>query len=249
MRRSLLATCTTLAILSRAAPAEASDPVELPAAVPSNPNLFFHPAGPGRGRVAMALGLIFDEPLYSTQDFLPIVPQAEVRMRFGLPRGFSLAADFTTLFIQNDLTMGVSWSTPLPELPRVAATLKLSAGALFGGLSGFGFETFVISPEIKPAVTIGWAMGDSIRFSISEELTLTRWQMVANGGSWATNQLKSYFAASTSLFMVENLLARGGNIYFGAGAVVARAPFSLWLLFSQQTTLILYPRLTGGYVF
>ena len=42
---------------------------------------------------------------------------------------------------------------------------------------------------------------------------------------------------------------RGGNVYFGAGVMVARSSYSLWIPFSQQSALIVYPRLSAGYGF
>ena len=56
-------------------PADANEPV------PANKSLLFHPAGPGRGKLAVSLGLLLDEPLYATQDFLPIEPQIELVSR------------------------------------------------------------------------------------------------------------------------------------------------------------------------
>lgn len=241
-----------LAALTAAPPllADASSPEPSePAPVPSDPRLLFHPAGPGRGRLALGLGLLVDQPLYASQGFLPIEPQIELRMRVGLPAGFSLAADLSAIFIENNLSAGIAWSTPLPELPRVSVMLQFSAGIQFGGLTGFGFDTFVISPVMRPSVTLGWPMGDSIRWSLREELLLSRWQEVLSGGSWASNGQGDAFGGSVSTITVENLLDKHGSVYFGGGAVVARAQQSLWLLFSQQTALVLYPRLFAGYVF
>lgn len=217
--------------------------------VPSDARLLFHPAGPGRGKVAVGLGLHIDQPLYATQGFLPIEPQIDLRIRVGLPAGFSAVAQLSTIFIENTITAGLAWATPLPELPRASVALEVVGGTLIGGLSGFGFDTFIVSPVVKPCLTIGWPMGDSIRWSLREEVSLSLGQHVLSGGSWASNRARDPFAGSTTTLLLENFLERRGNLFFGAGAVLSRSSQSLWLFFSQQTALVLYPRVVIGYVF
>ena len=192
---------------------------------------------------------MLDVPAYAAQGFLPVLPQIEARLRYGLPRGFSVTADLQTIFIINDLTAGAAWSARLPELPSVSIRLKLAAGALFGGLSGFGFNTFLVSPLLVPSVAVGGATKSGIHWSIREEVLLNQWQFVSNGGHWTRNGQRGAFTGSVTVLTLENPLDRGGNLYFGGGVMVARSSYSLWIPFSQQSTLIVYPRLSAGYVF
>jgi hypothetical protein len=106
-----------------------------------------------------------------------------------------------------------------------------------------------VAPILEPSVTVGLAMDDGIRWTLREQMVLTRWQFVDNGGYWVENTQSNVWAGMETTLTLENLLDRGGNIYVGLGAIFARSSLSLWIPFAQQTELYFYPRLFFGYVF
>jgi hypothetical protein len=244
----LLAGLALVAALSAASPASAAEP-EPGDVVPPSPSLLFHPAGPGPRRLAVGLGLMLDVPAYFAQGFLPVLPQIEARLRYGLPEGFSLVADLQTIFILSDASVGVAWSTSLPGIPSLSVMIKLAAGASFGGLYGFGYDTFEVAPLVEPGLSLGGPGPGGLRWTVREQVLMNRWQYVSDGGHWARNLQPDFFTGSATLITLENLRAHGGNVYFGGGVMVTRASYALWIPFSQQTALILYPRLHAGYVF
>lgn len=228
-------------------PAPAASAVSAP-----SPSLVFHPAGPGVGRVAVALGMSLDLQRYATdQGFIPVLPLATLALRFGLPHGFFAAAELHTLFIINEATVGAGWAASLPALPRLSFMVRFMGGTQVGWFVGSGFQTVTISPILKPSVAIGWAADHGLRWTLREQLLLASWQFVNNGGYWTDNRSRGadVFSGAETQLTLENLLDRGGNIHFGLAGVLARPSVTLWLPFAPQQALNFFPRLFAGYAF
>jgi hypothetical protein len=215
------------------------------------PALLFHPAGPGVRRLAVGLGVTLDLQRYATDGQIPVVPLIDLRFRYGLPAGFFATAELRTLFLVNDATAGVGWSMSFPRVPRLSFMARFMAGAQIGWLVGSGFRTATVTPVWKPSLALGLAVNDGLRWTLREQLLFTYWQLVDNGGYWTDNKPRRIeaLAGTETELTLENLLDRGGNIYFGLAAAIARPSVTLWIPFAQQSELYFYPRLFAGYAF
>jgi hypothetical protein len=93
----------------------------------------------------------------ATMNYVVRVPQINLATRVGLPAGFSVIAQATTIVVQNEVVAGAAWSTG-----RDAWSLMLAVqgGALFVGLNGFGFDAFTAAPLLRPGATLGSRFGD-----------------------------------------------------------------------------------------
>jgi hypothetical protein len=237
-----------LALLLSLLAAPGAARAELAPDAPS-PSLLMHPAGPGQGRLAVGIGVAADVQRYATDGMAPIIPMVEVRLRYGLTKGFGLAAEARTLVLANEASLGVGWGTTIPGAPRLSVAARVMGGLQFGWLVGSGFNTISLIPLIKPSFTIGLALHDGLRLSVREQLVLTAWQFVDNGGTWTSNKQRDVFSGFDTMLTLENLLDRGGNVYFGAAAIFDRPMLTLWLPFAPQSDLYFFPRFFCGYVF
>jgi hypothetical protein len=231
-----LAVATTSAPVAPAAPARVA-------------HTMFHPPGFEEGPLAVSLGASIDFQRYATNGQIPVLPVIDLRLRYALNKNVFLAAELQTMVVVNTAAAGVGWWTSFAQAPRVSLTLRLLGGSLVGWLVGSGYNTATVAPILEPSVTVGLAMDDGIRWTLREQMVLTRWQFVDNGGYWVENTQSSVWAGMETTLTLENLLDRGGNIYVGLGAIFARSSLSLWIPFAQQTELYFYPRLFFGYVF
>lgn len=232
------------ALLAASPQARADDALDAP-----RPSLLAHPLGPGERRLSVGLGLTLDVQRYATDGQTPVIPLVDLRLRYGLPRGFALAAEARTLVLVNEATLGVGFGAAIPRVPQLSVMARLMGGVQVGWLVGSGFNTASVMPVIKPSVTVGLALSDGRRLSLREQLVLTAWQFVKNGGFWTANKQRDVFSGFETQLTLENLLDRGGNVYFGAAAVFDRPAVTLWIPFAPQSDLYFFPRLFCGYVF
>jgi hypothetical protein len=233
-------------VLVTASAASASSAAPAPVVVP---HTLFHPPGPDESRLAVGLGVAIDFQRYATNGQIPVLPVIDLRLRYRLSKSVFAAAELQTMFVVNTAAAGIGWWTSFSQAPRLSVSFRLLGGTLIGWLVGSGYNTATVSPILEPSVTVGLAMDDGVRWTLREQMVLTRWQFVDNGGYWVENTQSSVWAGMETTLTLENLLDRGGNIYVGLGAIFARSSLSLWIPFAQQTELYFYPRLFCGYVF
>jgi hypothetical protein len=172
------------------------------------------------------------------------VPQITAIARIGLPVGFSADLRAAAIVINNQLELGVAWTT---HAGPVALAVHDHQGFWFGLVGLQGFDSSGWGWINKPGVTAGMEMG-SVRFSVTAELIYTFGQHVRLGSdNIARGAL--IFAGESLGFTVENLLARGGLWYFGVGLLRTSPNYEAWLAFSDERSRFPYPRFFGGYAF
>jgi hypothetical protein len=205
----------------------------------------FHPDGPGLWKSRLGVGAQIDMlPRRVVQSAGREVPQITGILRVGLPVGFSADLRAAAILINNQLELGVAWST---HAGPVALSVHDHQGFWFGLVGLQGFDSSGWGWINKPGFTAGMAMG-SVRFSATFELIYTFGQHVRLGqDNIARGAL--LFAGESLGFTVENLLPRGGLWYFGVGLLRTSPNYEAWLAFSDERSRLPYPRFFGGYAF
>ncbi len=213
--------------------------------------LVFHPEGPGEGRFALSLGLLWDYPPQRVvEGQITAFPMAELNLRLGLPLGFSGITRIQTAVITNEALLGGAWTHVFDDIPgSPSMAVRLLGGAGFGGLYGFGYDAFLYSFLLRPGVAAGWRWrSQEIAFTLREDLVLSTAQTGVFGGT-AARTANARLVGSESAIVVENPLHGGGNWYFGAALMISRASYALWLPFAADEAFVAYPRFFGGYGF
>ncbi len=213
--------------------------------------LVFHPEGPGKGRVALSLGILWDYPPQRVvEGQISAFPMAEINLRIGLPLGFSALSRIQTAVVTNEVMIGASWTHVFDDIPgSPSLSLRALGGAGFGGLVGFGFDAFLYQFLLRTGVAVGWKWrAQEIGFTVREEIVVSTPQTAIFGGS-STRVADGRLVGAETAIIVENPVHGGGNWYFGAGAMIARASYALWLPFAADEAFVAYPRFFAGYGF
>lgn len=228
-----------------------SEPQAEAAKRPPLGKLVFHPEGPGAGKLALSLGLLWDYPPQRVvEGQISAFPMAEVNLRLGLPLGFSAATRIQTAFVTNEVLFGGSWTHVFDDIPgSPSLAMRLLGGAGFGGLVGFGFDAFLYTFLLRPGVAVGWQWRtQEVSFTVREDLITSTAQTGVFGGT-STRIASARLVGSETAFVVENPVHGGGNWYFGAAFMITRASYALWLPFAADEAFVAYPRFFVGYGF
>ena len=126
--------------------------------------------------------------------------------------------------------------------------LYLTAGSMLGTLNLGGFQSFTAAPLFRPGFRLGWDVaGYNLTFNGSALFIPAQYVTLGESSLWTSD-----FRAFTGLQGTLNLevpFAGGDLIYFGIGALWMRAWYQTWLFYSDDPSLLLYPRVFLGYVF
>ena len=213
--------------------------------------LMFHPEGPGRGRVSLSLGVLWDYPPQRVvEGQVSAFPMAEVNFRWGLPLGFSAVGRIQTAFISNEILVGAAWTHVFDDIPgSPSVALRVMGGAGFGGLVGFGFDAFLYAFLFRTGFALGWKWrAQEIAFTVREDFVWSTPQTGIFGGDSARTADGRLVGSETAL-LVENPVHGGGNWYFGGALMITRASYALWLPFAADEAYVAYPRFIAGYGF
>lgn len=208
--------------------------------------LAFYPSTPRLHGFRFALGGYYDaidpQVMYG---FNLRAPQISFDARYGLGRGFSLAAHFNSMLVINELLVGGSYAR---SFDRWSFGVTASAGIYVGKLAQFGFDAVLFAPEYRPEVSIGHDFGE-IAVSFRGTLLLMGSERVRVGDVWGGLDNSAFFVGHSEMVFVENTTSTDEVWYFGAGAMTTRAYYALWLLFPDSPSLFTYPRIVAGYEF
>lgn len=249
--RVVLGATITLAFALIGSVARADSPPPDAASRPPLGKLIFHPEGPGRFRLTGSLGILWDYPPQRVvEGQVSAFPMAEINVRWGLPLGFSAVSRIQTAFVTNEALIGASWTHVFDDIPgSPSIAIRVLGGASFGGLVGFGFDSFLFAGILRPGLAVGWKWrSQEVSFTLREDIVLSTAQTGLFGGS-AARTSDARLVGSETAIVVENPVHGGGTWYFGAALMITRASYALWLPFSADEAFVAYPRFFAGHAF
>jgi hypothetical protein len=265
------ATCSTAIILvalaasaafaqaasdTHAAPAESVPATEYEHPLRANPTIpargfLYDPSGPrssgGAYGFRLSIGMLFD-----AVDTRPIqglhapVPQFTLNARYQFQNQVSLFTQIQTIWVMNQLELGVGWATQAGRTMSVMG--YLTGGSLLGTLNVGGFNSFTAAPLVRPGFRLGWKIQDMrLTFDGSALFIPTQYVTLGDSSLW-TSEFRAFTGLQGTLTL-ETPLSGGGIVAFGLGALWMRGWYQTWLFFSDDPSLLLYPRIFGAYVF
>ncbi len=93
-------------------------------------------------------------------------PLFNFHVNYGLPKGFSLSGDFTTLIVSNQLRVGPRWNA---ELGNFSFNVGYDAAFMYGFLPWFGFDDNINALFSYPNISFGYNFG-SMALSLEGEV-------------------------------------------------------------------------------
>ncbi|CAN5247664.1 hypothetical protein BH09MYX1_BH09MYX1_51360 [soil metagenome] len=246
-----LATSLAIALGAVVTAAHADSPPPEAASLPPLCKLIFHPEGPGTGRASVTVGIMWDYPPQRVvEGQISAFPQLESNLRIGLPLHFGIVARLQTAIVTNEAIVGFTWSHVFDDIPgSPSISVRLLGGSSFGGLVGFGYDAFLYAFLVRPGVALGWRWRSrEIAFTLRQDFVLSAAQFGIFGGS-NVKTADGRIVGSESALIIENPVHGGGNWYFGAALMIARASYALWLPFTADEAFVAYPRFFAGHGF
>jgi len=248
MNRRQLAVAVILGVApgaaAHAAPGDAASVDE----VAKSRGFLFYPSASTApsGSVRFAIGGSYDaidpQVMYGVSARLP---QLTLDVQGALGKGFSLEGHFNTMLVTTEALVGVGYAW---RVRRWSFEVSTSVGLYVGRLGSFGFDAWLLAPEVRPEVTVGYDFGH-IAVSLRGSLFLMGPERAIVGDVSGGLDNSNPFVGHSEMIHVENT-TRGGSVwYFGAGLLTTRAYYALWLLFPDSPSLYTYPRIVVGYEF
>lgn len=235
-------------------------PVAAPAAVPEEPAPAvaeeeaappaLPPRGPQSARGApgfrLGLGIQFDAvDQRAIQGLRAPVPQFTLETRYQFANNISVFTQFQFIFIMNQLEIGAGWSG---RIGKTDIMPYFNVGSLLGTLSLGGFDSFTAAPLFRPGVRLGWDIaGYDLTFNGSALFIPVQYVTLGSSSLW-TSEFRPFTGLQGTLAL-DVPLSGGDSIFFGFGLLWTRAWYQTWLFYSDDPSLLLYPRVFIGYVF
>jgi len=195
----------------------------------------------------LGLGILFDAvDERSIQGLHAPVPQFTLDIRYQFANNISVFSQFQFIFVMNQLELGAGWSG---RLGKTDIMPYMTVGTMLGNLSLGGFNSFTAAPLFRPGLRLGWDVGEDYNLTFNGSALFIPAQFVELGDSslW-TSSFKAFTGLQGTLTL-EVPLSGGDIIFFGFGALWTRAWYQTWLFYSDDPSLLLYPRVFFGYVF
>ena len=243
------ATALVVAVLCSSAAALAADGRAAAEAVsadaaPKGP--LFHPDGPGRYRVRVAVGALLDVlPRRVTESETRTIPQLTIATRVGLPAGFSTDLRVRAAYVSNQAELGLAWTA---RVGRVSFGPLVHGGVWLGALSFEGFDALGWGGLVEPGLALGYAHG-SARFALNSEAIVTFAQRTRLGDAETVTKQRVSFAGLANTATIEWTLGPTLALYGGAGILWTLADYQAWIAFSDSRTRYAYPRFVAGVAF
>jgi hypothetical protein len=212
----------------------------------ARPGSVFHPEGPGRGHLGIALGALVDVlPTRVTQSETRTIPKLTGALRAGLPGGVSADLRVSAIVVSNEVSLGLGWTYargPWSVRPEVRQAFW------YGTITFEGYDATGWGILHYPGLALGVALGPA-RISLELEAIVSLAQHVKLGDAHQVTRRRFALAGESATLVVENPLRGGGNPYFGVGLLRTDADYQAWIAFAPQSVSLVYPRFVAGYGF
>lgn len=96
------------------------------------------------------------------------IPLIDLSATLGLPKGFDLSANITSIYIANQARLGMHWNRQGKVL---SAKVGYDVGFIFGGLTQFGFNNRTAAWSHYPNASLGFKLKD-VAITVKSEVNV-----------------------------------------------------------------------------
>ena len=206
-----------------------SDSVALPVRRVYNitPNSFIFPHVWKPGSLKAAVGLSSTKfPLDYVESALRI-PLLDLSATIGLPEGFDVSANISSIYIANQLRAGLHWNR---EGKVFSTKLGYDVGFIFGRLTQFGFDNRTSAWSHYPNASIGLKVRD-IAITLRTEANVITYINTTAGGI-KVSELADFFNGGSVGLYVEQRLWGNHVLIVGGRDNYVKYYYPIWPAFS-----------------
>ena len=169
--------------------------------IEKNSFLFPHVWKPGS--LKAAVGLTSTKfPLDYVESALRI-PLIDLSATIGLPNGFDLSANINSIYIANQLKMGLHWNKSWEKL---STKIGYDMGFIFGGLTQFGFDNRTSAWSHYPNASLGFKIRD-VALTLKSDANIVTYINTTAGGIKVTEFADFFNGGSLGLYVEQRLWA------------------------------------------
>lgn len=191
-------------------------------------NSFIFPHVWKPGSLKAAVGLTSTKfPLDYVESALRI-PLIDISATIGLPKGFDLSANISSIYISNQARFGLHWNSQ----GKVFSTkIGYDVGFIFGGLNQFGFANRTTAWAHYPNASIGFKFKD-IAITLKSEVNVITYINTTAGGV-RVKELKEFFNGGSVGLYVEQRLWGNHVLIIGGRDNYVNYYYPIWPSFSE----------------
>lgn len=179
------------------------------------------------GELKLIVGLTSTKfPLDYVESALRI-PLIDLSATVGLPKGFDLSADITSIYIANQARLGLHWNR---QGKAISTKLGYDVGFIFGGLTQFGFNNRTSAWSHYPNASFGFKLKD-VAITIKSEVNVITYITTTAGGIKVT-EFSDFFNGGSLGAYIEQRLWANHVLIIGCRDNYVKYYYPVWPSFS-----------------
>jgi hypothetical protein len=188
---------------------------------------FFFPHVWKPGSLKAAVGLTSTKfPIDYVESALRI-PLIDLSATIGLPKGFDLSLNLTSIYIANQSRAGLHWNR---KGKTFSTKIGYDTGFIFGGLTQFGFDNRTSAWSHYPNASIGFKIKD-IAITLKSEVNVITYINTTAGGI-KVSEIKDFFNGGSLGLYVEQRLWANHVLIVGGRDNYVKYYYPVWPSFS-----------------
>ena len=155
------------------------------------------------------------------------IPIIDISATIGFSKGFDLSANINSVYIANQVRMGVHWN----RQGKIFSTkIGYDSGFIFGALTQFGFDNRTSAWSHYPNASIGFKVKD-IAITLKSEVSVITYINTTAGGVKVT-ELKDFLNGGSVGIYVEQRLWANHVLIVGGRDNYVKYYYPIWASFS-----------------
>jgi hypothetical protein len=170
-------------------------------------------------------------------------PLVNIHATFGMPVGFSLEGDITTILVSNQFALGPRWNF---RSRNFSFNLGYDIAFVYGRMNIAGFHNSAKAWIQYPNLSVGCRIKD-ITLTAKGELVAILWSSSKSGEN-EINHTTRYFNGGTCALYIEQRLWKNTVFIIGLKDNIVKYYWPTWMLFSTFDRYYHIPEIYFGWV-
>jgi hypothetical protein len=210
----------------------------------SGKSFVLYPREIPKWKMMSSLGLsIMMIPRVIAEEEIRQVPMIDFNLRYGLPLDCSLNLSLRTVYITNELSLGLGWHKTFGP---ISFSIHDKFLFWFGYADMQGFDSKAIGLLNQPGITVGINI-DEYLISMKTELLYLLSQKTFYG-SGTVGRVKKEITGTVITLASEQSVWKNSRMLLGVRLYYAKPGYQVWLAFSAFKQWMVFPELFIGYI-
>jgi hypothetical protein len=195
-------------------------------------------------KAQVGLGFYFAKLPYDWVENALQAPLIDLHLTFGLPSGFSLEGDLTTLFVSNQVTLGARWNYIHRNF---SFNLGYDLGYALGMMNIGGFSNTGMALFHYPNFSVGFKTR-TLAFTFKGEAVVAAWSQMKTGENLVVHSNNMFDGVTGAIYM-EQRIFRHKILVIGFKENYLKYYWPAWMVFPTYERYYFIPELHLLWVF